>query len=133
MTLPTAAFAQGLEQLGLRLELLIRLHLDPLVCDRIDVPGVVRRTQQQAWRRRGPSEGDAPDAQGAWLRRLLADNLSAALADLYPGPRCPRREMELEKSWGSPKFRFRWAWGMVRGAPSRRMVRAAAGCGGAGR
>jgi RNA polymerase sigma-70 factor (ECF subfamily) len=87
---------QDVQRWLLYLSVLARLHLDPGLRDRIDLPGVVRQTLREAYRRRPLLGVEHPAQELAWLRRILANNLADELRKLATKRRDAGREQPLQ-------------------------------------
>jgi RNA polymerase sigma-70 factor (ECF subfamily) len=88
--------APELERFRSYLRLLARLHLDPRLQGKLDPSDLVQQTflqAHQAWQQfRGTSEAEL----AAWLRQILARNLTHAVRDLGRAKRAVGRERSLE-------------------------------------
>src|SRR5438445_149185 len=77
------------------LALLARLHLSPRLRGKVDLSGVVQETLLEAYQA-GDQFPQAPEAQAAWLRRVLANNLKDEVRKLGRARRAVARERSLE-------------------------------------
>ncbi|MBW3543084.1 MAG: sigma-70 family RNA polymerase sigma factor [Planctomycetes bacterium] len=77
------------------LSLLARLQVEPELRTRIDLSGVVQQTLLDVWQARDRFPRDA-DERGAWLRTVLANNLTDELRKLRSDKRDITRERSLE-------------------------------------
>ena len=79
------------------LSLLARMQLNPELRGKVDLSGVVQQTLLEAWQagNRFPQEAGA---QEAWLRSVLANNLTDELRKLRTDKRDVSRERSLEQA-----------------------------------
>jgi RNA polymerase sigma-70 factor (ECF subfamily) len=97
---------RALERYRHYLGILARLQLDPRLQGKIDVSGVVQQTLLEAhqalpgFRPRGPAQ------TGAWLRRILANNLGDEIRKLAAGKRDLAREQSLEAALDASSSRL---------------------------
>jgi RNA polymerase sigma-70 factor, ECF subfamily len=121
MTDPPAA---DLDRLRPHLEVLVRLHLDPRLCDRIDASGVVQQTLLEAWQGRAKYAGRGPDGEAAWVRRALTNNLADALRKLHAGKRDAKRERSLDAALEASSAKLEAALAADQTSPSDGAIRA---------
>jgi len=96
MNLPADDPNPVLEGFRAYLTLLSRVHIDPRLQNRLDLSGVVQQTlleAHQAWRL---LQGLGEAQRSAWLRRVLANNLTDEVRKLAAVGRDIRREQSLE-------------------------------------
>jgi RNA polymerase sigma-70 factor, ECF subfamily len=86
----------ALERYRPYLLLLARMRLDPRLRGKLDASDVVQQTLLEAHGARGQFRGSTDAELAAWLRQILALNLSNALRDLLRDKRDVRREQSLE-------------------------------------
>jgi RNA polymerase sigma-70 factor, ECF subfamily len=90
--------ADGLEKFRAYLTLLSRVRIDPRLQGKLDLSGVVQQTLLEAYQTR-QRIGDWNEAQqAAWLRRLLANNLTDEVRKLRTEARDVEREQGLDAS-----------------------------------
>ncbi len=88
--------ALALEQFRSYLLLLARLHLDDRLRGKLDPSDVVQQTLLDAHRQRQQFRGNSPAELAAWLRQILACNLTDARRALGRARRDVNRERSLE-------------------------------------
>ena len=95
---PSASPDAGLEKYRPYLTLLSRAQIDPRLQGKIDLSGVVQQTLlERTWP--GSAVADWNEAQqAAWLRRLLANNLTDEVRKLRTDARDVDREQALDAS-----------------------------------
>jgi RNA polymerase sigma-70 factor (ECF subfamily) len=86
---------RNLEDYRPYLQLLVRLQLDHRLQGKIDPSGIVQQTLLEAARAGPESETQEPEQFAAWLRRILANNLTDEIRKLKTGKRDWRRERSL--------------------------------------
>src|SRR5580700_8924458 len=87
------------------LHLLAQLHLDPRLRGKVDLSGIVQQTLLEAYqaRRQFPcADGQRPPA---WLRRILANNLTDEVRKWTAAARDVEREQSLEQAAGASSVR----------------------------
>jgi RNA polymerase sigma-70 factor, ECF subfamily len=101
--------ADDLERYRDYLLLLARLHLDPRLRGKVDLSGVVQQTLLEAYQ--AGQQFAAADAgpPTAWLRRVLANNLTDEVRKLTTAARDVERERSLEQALGASSLRIE-AW-----------------------
>jgi len=78
------------------LHLLARSQMEPRFQGKLDLSGVVQQTLLEASRGLGQFRGQGEAQRAAWLRRILARNLTDELRKLRAEKRDPARERPLE-------------------------------------
>jgi RNA polymerase sigma-70 factor (ECF subfamily) len=98
-----------LEKFRAYLTLLTRVRIDPHLQGKLDLSGVVQQTLLEAYlARRQAAEWGEPQ-QTAWLRRLLANNLTDEVRKLRTEARDVRREQALDAGLEASSARLE-AW-----------------------
>ena len=98
MTDPATGPNQGLEKFRAYLTLLSRVQIDPRLQGKIDLSGVVQQTLLEAHLARQRVADWDEARQAAWLRRLLANNLTDEVRKLRTEARDVQREKALDAS-----------------------------------
>jgi RNA polymerase sigma-70 factor (ECF subfamily) len=88
----------GLEKFRAYLTLLARVRIDPRLQGKLDLSGVVQQTLLEAHRGREQIADCNEAQQAAWLRRLLANNLTDEVRKLRAEARDVHREQALDAS-----------------------------------
>ncbi len=91
------------------LRLLAQLQLDQRLQGKIDLSGVVQQTMLEAYQAFPKYELQGTDHLAAWLRRILANNLSDEIRKLKTGKRDLSRERSLEAALAQSSNRLE-AW-----------------------
>jgi len=118
-----AADADDLERYRDALHLLARLHLDPRLRGKVDLSGVVQQTMLEAYQARTqfPAAGAGPPP--AWLRRVLANNLTDEVRKLTAAARAVDREQSLERALGASSARIEAWLAAEQSSPSQQAMR----------
>jgi RNA polymerase sigma-70 factor (ECF subfamily) len=115
--------ANDLERYRDYLHLLARLHLDPRLRGKVDLSGVVQQTLLEAYQARP----QFPDADGgpppAWLRRILANNLTDEVRKWTAAARDVDRERSLEQALDASSLRIEGWLAAEQSSPSQQAVR----------
>jgi RNA polymerase sigma-70 factor (ECF subfamily) len=90
------AGAEALERFREYLCLLTRMRLHPQLQGKLDASDVVQQTLLEAFQARTQFRGQTDGEYAAWLRQILARNLSNALRDLGRAKRDVKRERSLD-------------------------------------
>jgi RNA polymerase sigma-70 factor (ECF subfamily) len=78
------------------LSLLARVQVDPRLRGKVDLSGVVQQTLLEAYRGLAVTAGWGEEQRLAWLRRILANNLTDEVRKLFTQGRDIARERSLE-------------------------------------
>jgi RNA polymerase sigma-70 factor (ECF subfamily) len=114
---------QALEKYRDYLHLLARLELDPRFEGKLDLSGVVQQTLLEAHLGRGHFQGTTETQMAAWLRRILANNLTDEVRKLSAQVRDVVRERSLEAALEESSSRLE-AWLVAeQSSPSQQAVR----------
>ena len=100
---------QALERFREYLGLLARLQVDPRLQGKLDLSGVVQQTLLEAYRAVAQTESWNEGQRLAWLRRILANNLTDEVRKLATQGRDVARERSLEAALEESSVRLQ-AW-----------------------
>lgn len=98
-----------LERYRSYLELLARMQFNRRLQSKLDPSDIVQQTLLQAHRALGDHRGDNSAQMAAWLRQILARNLTHTVRDLQRDKRDVRRERSLRQSLDQSSARLE-AW-----------------------
>ena len=104
------------------LSLLARLQLRPNLAGKIDLSGVVQQTLLEAYQARSRFPSGA-NRQAAWLRRVLANNLTDEIRKLGPRVKDRVKEQSLEQALEATSVRMEVWLASEESTPGRRAVR----------
>lgn len=96
--MPDSKEAESFERFRSYLRLLANMQIDKRVRSKVDASDIVQQTMLQAHRARDQFQGSTEAQRGAWLRQILARNLSHATRDLTRDKRDVRREKSMQTS-----------------------------------
>jgi RNA polymerase sigma-70 factor (ECF subfamily) len=105
------------------LSALARVQLDPRLRAKIDLSGVVQQTVLEAHQKQPEFRAEHPAQELAWLRRILANNLTDELRKLAAGKRDLARERSLEASLDESSSRLEAWLAADQSSPSQRAER----------
>ena len=105
------------------LTLLSRAHVDPRLRHRVDLSGVVQQTLLEAHRAWEQFRALGEAQRAAWLRRVLANNLTDEVRKLSTGARDVRRERSLEAALDHSSARLADWLAAEQSSPSQRAER----------
>lgn len=97
MTSPDGNECHQLERYRSYLELLARMQFDRRLQAKLDPSDIVQQTMLQAYRALPEHRGDNSAQMAAWLRQILARNLTHTIRDLQRDKRDVRRERSLQQ------------------------------------
>jgi RNA polymerase sigma-70 factor (ECF subfamily) len=114
---------QGLERYRAYLHLLARLQVEPRLQGKIDLSGVVQQTLLEAYQSLPKLPQPEAAAKGAWLRRILANNLADEIRKLGRAKRDVARERSLEAALDQSSSRLEGWLAAVQSSPSQQVQR----------
>jgi RNA polymerase sigma-70 factor (ECF subfamily) len=114
---------QELERFRQYLCLLARLQLDPRLQGKVDLSGVVQQTLLEAYQALHCSRIGGDSQQAAWLRQILANNLTDEVRKFNAAARDVRRERSLEAALNESSSRLESWLAASQSSPSHRAVR----------
>jgi RNA polymerase sigma-70 factor (ECF subfamily) len=97
---------RNLEEYREYLRLLAELQLDGRLQGKIDLSGVIQQTMLEAYQALPKYERQDSDHLAAWLRRILANNLTDEIRKLKTGKRDLGRERSLEAALDQSSVRL---------------------------
>jgi RNA polymerase sigma-70 factor (ECF subfamily) len=118
-----SSYNRNLEDYREYLRLLAQLHIDPLLQGKIDLSGVVQQTMLEADQALPQYEVENGDHLGAWLRRILANNMTDEIRKLRSGKRDVSRERSLELALEQSSNRLRSWLAADQSSPSKHALR----------
>ncbi len=98
MSMPENENGRQLERYRPYLELLARMQFNRRLQAKLDPSDIVQQTMLQAYRALPDHRGDNSGQMAAWLRQILARNLTHTIRDLQRDKRDVRRERSLRQS-----------------------------------
>lgn len=114
---------QTLERFRSYLHLLARMQMEPRFQGKLDLSGVVQQTLWEAYQDRGRFQGQSEAQQAAWLRTILANNLTDEVRKLGAGARDVMRERSLEAALEDSSSRIEAWLAAEQTPPSQRAMR----------
>jgi RNA polymerase sigma-70 factor (ECF subfamily) len=119
----TDASDRPLERFREYLRLIARMRLDPQLQAKLDASDVVQQTLLEAYQARSQFRGRTDEEFAAWLRQILARNLSNALRDFGRTKRDVNRERSLEAAIDDSSARLDAWLATEQSSPSQRADR----------
>ncbi len=123
MTQDTGGPAQPLERFREYLYLLARAQVEPPLRGKLDLSGVVQQTLLEAHQARDQFRGQTETQQAAWLRKILAHNLTDEARRLGAAARDVARERSLEAALEESACRLEAWLAAEQSSPSQQAVR----------
>ncbi len=105
------------------LRLLAQAQLDPVLQGKLDVSGIVQQTLLEAHQALPASGTDETDHLAAWLRRILANNLTDQIRKLRTAKRDVRREQSLNAALDASSARLASWLAADQSSPSQKLQR----------
>ena len=112
-----------LERFRQYLELLARVRTDPRLRGKMDLSGVVQQTLLEAHQARTQADGFGDEQRLAWLRRILANNLTDEVRKLSARGRDAARERSLEAALEESSARLGDWLAAEQSSPSQKVER----------
>jgi len=119
----TPETAQQLERYREYLALLARLQLDPRLAGKVDLSGVVQQTLFEAHQARREFREASGDRLAAWLRQILANNLTDEVRKILAAARNPARERSLQAALEASSSRLESLLAADQSTPSEHLAR----------
>ena len=117
------AAGNRLEHFRAYLHLLARLQLDPRLRGKVDLSGVVQQTLLEAHQAAKQADGLGDEQRLAWLRRILANNLTDEVRRLSARGRDAARERSLEAALEESSARLGDWLAAEQSSPSQKVER----------
>jgi RNA polymerase sigma-70 factor (ECF subfamily) len=123
MTQPGEAAELSLERFRPYLHLLARMQMEPQFQGKLDLSGVVQQTLWEAHQDRSRFQGQNEAQQAAWLRTILAHNLTDEFRKLGAAVRDVVRERSLEAALENSLSRVEGWLAAEQSSPSQQAMR----------
>jgi RNA polymerase sigma-70 factor (ECF subfamily) len=105
------------------LYLLARMEFDQRFQGKLDLSGVVQQTLLEAHQALGQRQGHGNGQKAAWLRKILANNLTDEVRRLGAASRDVAREVSLEAALDDSSCRLLACLAADQSSPSRKVIR----------
>jgi RNA polymerase sigma-70 factor (ECF subfamily) len=105
------------------LYLLARLEFDQRFQGKLDLSGVIQQTLLEAHQGIVQFQGQNESQKAAWLRRILANNLTDAMRRLGAAARDVNREQSLQTALDDSSCRLQACLATDESSPSRKVIR----------
>ena len=112
-----------LDQFRSYLKFLARVQMDPRLRSKVDDSDLVQQTLMAAHRAIGEFRGTTSEEMAAWLRQILARNLTHAVRDAHREKRDVKREQSLEALLSESSSRLEGWLADEQSSPSQRAQR----------
>ncbi len=123
MTQPMETPEPSLERFRSYLHLLARMQIEPQFQGKLDLSGVVQQTLWEAHQDRNRFQGQNEAQQAAWLRTILAHNLTDEFRKLGAAVRDVVRERSLEAALDDSASRLEGWLAAEQSSPSQQAIR----------
>lgn len=123
MTQQIDAPEPSLERFRPYLHLLARMQMEPQFQGKLDLSGVVQQTLWEAYQDRGRFQGQSEAQQAAWLRTILAHNLTDEFRKLGAAVRDVVRERSLQAALEDSSARLEGWLAAEQSSPSEQAMR----------
>jgi len=114
---------RALERFRAYLHLLARLQIDPALRNKVDLSGVVQQTMLEAYQAGQPFTDQEEEQQVAWLRKILANNLTDEIRKLNTAARNVALERSLQTALEESSSRLQAWLAADQSSPSQRASR----------
>jgi RNA polymerase sigma-70 factor (ECF subfamily) len=115
--------AEQLERYRQYLALLARLQLDPRLAGKVDLSGIVQQTLWEAQQARREFREGSGAHLTAWLRQILAHNLTDEVRKFRASARDPARERSLQAALDASSSRLEAWLAADQSSPSQQAMR----------
>ena len=123
MDLPAEGEDRAPERYRAYLLMLARVQLDPRLRDKLDASDVVQQTMLEAHRQQDQFRGRTEGERLAWLRQILAHNLTDALRGFRRAKRDVGRERSLQQALDQSSARLEAWLAAEQSSPSQKAVK----------
>ena len=105
------------------LQLLANMHMDQRLRAKMDPSDIVQQTLLQAHQAIDGFRGEDDAQKAAWLRQILARNITHAARDLHRAKRDIRREQSFQQAVDASSIRLEALLASVQSSPSQKVMR----------